>query len=687
MKKLIFLIVVVHFGLFAVNAQSPQAIKYQSIVRDKKGDPQKNKKVNFRISILRGSMTGTASYVESDTITTSSFGLVNLELGKGKKVSGGFDTIQWGLNPYFIKLEVDISGGSSFTFMGTSQLMSVPYAFFANYSGTSLTDKDTSPTNEIQLLGFSNDTLRLSKGGFVYLGNYNNNPAILALLNKVKNDSTFLQGLITTGAANQNTELTNRTNADNTLQTNITTETNARIAGDNGIKTKAVSDSNYLKGLITTETINRTNSDNTLQTNLNILRTKEVSDSLMFAGYLNTINTNLTTETNNRTNADNTLQSNITAETIVRITADNGLRSKVVSDSSFLKGLLNTNTTNLNTEVTNRTNADNTLQSNITTETNSRITVDNNLKSKQVSDSTYIKGLINTNTTNISTETTNRTNADNTLQTNITAEANARIDGDKGIKNKAVSDSTVLRGQINTTNTNLTAETNSRITIDNGLKTKIISDSTYLNGLINNKDGSETKVTAGNSINVSGTGITTNPYLINYAPTHYIGEFYGGGIVFYVNGTGNHGLICSLLDLSTSQVWSNLSTTLIGPTAQSDWDGPSNDAAIIGQSGHTTSAALLCENYVNANYNTGVYSDWFLPTIQQVNKLYNAVYELNKQLDNDGNSSTTALTKAVYWSSTEARNNSAYCFLFYFGYAYDGIGKSSGSSVRAVRSF
>lgn len=75
---------------------------------------------------------------------------------------------------------------------------------------------------------------------------------------------------------------------------------------------------------------------------------------------------------------------------------------------------------------------------------------------------------------------------------------------------------------------------------------------------------------------------------------HYIGELVGGGVVFWVDATGQHGLIASMIDLNTACAWSNVTTTLIGPAAQSDWDGISNSNTIVSQSGHTSSAAKIC---------------------------------------------------------------------------------------------
>lgn len=181
------------------------------------------------------------------------------------------------------------------------------------------------------------------------------------------------------------------------------------------------------------------------------------------------------------------------------------------------------------------------------------------------------------------------------------------------------------------------------------------------------------------------------PYAL-YAKTsgsvvaHYPGERYGGGVVFWVDGTGQHGLICSMIDLSTSQAWSNIASTAIGTTAQSDWDGNNNSTAITTQSGHTNSAAKLCLDYTNADYGTGVYSDWYLPSRGELNDLWNNLKTVQKALDSDSNAATTAIARENYWSSSESENARAYSFYFQEGDMGD-QGKESENYVRAVRAF
>lgn len=113
----------------------PPAFSYQAVVRDAGGVIIANQAVGFRISILQGSAVGAAIYTEDHSSMTNDFGLTNLEIGNGSPVLGTFGAINWGTDDYFIEIGLDLVGGGSYTFMGTSQLLSVPYALFAGKSG------------------------------------------------------------------------------------------------------------------------------------------------------------------------------------------------------------------------------------------------------------------------------------------------------------------------------------------------------------------------------------------------------------------------------------------------------------------------------------------------------------------------------------------------------------------------
>ncbi len=127
----LFLLLATSIGL---RAQAPQSFNYQAVVRDAGGTILPNQMVNFRMNIRQGSASGTTVYSETHMPTTNAFGLVNLQIGTGTVVSGDFATIQWGGNSHFIEVELDPAGGTNFLSLGAQQLISVPYALFADSS-------------------------------------------------------------------------------------------------------------------------------------------------------------------------------------------------------------------------------------------------------------------------------------------------------------------------------------------------------------------------------------------------------------------------------------------------------------------------------------------------------------------------------------------------------------------------
>jgi hypothetical protein len=131
MKKLILSLVAIATISLSSFGQSPEGFKYQAVVRDAGNIILNNQEVGMQLTILQDALPGTAVYTETFAPTTNAFGLVNLEIGKGSVVSGDFTTIDWSVGPYFIETAVDITGGTSYAVMGTSQLMSVPYALHA----------------------------------------------------------------------------------------------------------------------------------------------------------------------------------------------------------------------------------------------------------------------------------------------------------------------------------------------------------------------------------------------------------------------------------------------------------------------------------------------------------------------------------------------------------------------------
>jgi len=124
-------------------AQSPEKISYQAVIRDVGNGLVVSSTIGMQISILQGSSSGTSVYVETQTPTSNSNGLVNVEIGGGSVVSGNFSSIDWAYGPYFIKTETDPNGGTTYTVTGVSQLLSVPYALHSKYAEHLVQDTTT----------------------------------------------------------------------------------------------------------------------------------------------------------------------------------------------------------------------------------------------------------------------------------------------------------------------------------------------------------------------------------------------------------------------------------------------------------------------------------------------------------------------------------------------------------------
>jgi len=164
MKKFTFLFSIIILG-FAAIAQTPQAINYQAVARAVDGEPIINQEISVKISILSQSTSGDVVYSELHDVTTNSMGLFNLEIGNpGEVLSGVFDEITWGTDNYFMKLEMDENGGFNFVHIGTSQLLSVPYALYSENTANP-EDADADPQNELQTLEKQGNLITLSHDG------------------------------------------------------------------------------------------------------------------------------------------------------------------------------------------------------------------------------------------------------------------------------------------------------------------------------------------------------------------------------------------------------------------------------------------------------------------------------------------------------------------------------------------
>lgn len=135
--KLLFTVLAVLLAA-EVMAQVPQGFNFQAVARDANGDLIIEQTLGVQITILSGSETGTAVYTETHTPATNASGSFQIVIGEGTS-ENDFSAIDWSSNNYYVKLEIDPAGGTTYEELGTTRLLSVPYALLAQnvVNGTS----------------------------------------------------------------------------------------------------------------------------------------------------------------------------------------------------------------------------------------------------------------------------------------------------------------------------------------------------------------------------------------------------------------------------------------------------------------------------------------------------------------------------------------------------------------------
>jgi hypothetical protein len=186
--------------------QTPDKMSYQAVLRNASNTLVANQKVSMQISILNGA---TPVYVETQSPTTNINGLVSLEIGSGTIVSGNFSSINWAAGAYFIKTETDVTGGSSYTITGTSQLLSVPYALHSKTADSVAGNSYLNADSTVELTGVISNRIHdlvSINGTIAWTGNEGNLYKILLTENsRLQNPSAPIKGATYMFLINQNT--------------------------------------------------------------------------------------------------------------------------------------------------------------------------------------------------------------------------------------------------------------------------------------------------------------------------------------------------------------------------------------------------------------------------------------------------------------------------------------------------
>jgi len=166
MKKI--LLILICLPMIGFTQSVPQGINYQALARDANGNVLMNQTLMIQFSVISDVFTSSISWQETHSVTTNDYGLFTAFIGQGISTSVGsslsFDVVDWSASNHFLKVEIDYGGG--FIDMGTTAFMSVPYSIHAE---TAETASNVDPTDELQTLTISGDTLFINPGNYIVL--------------------------------------------------------------------------------------------------------------------------------------------------------------------------------------------------------------------------------------------------------------------------------------------------------------------------------------------------------------------------------------------------------------------------------------------------------------------------------------------------------------------------------------
>lgn len=188
MKKIIFIISVMFISLHVMSSV-PSGINYQAVIRDESGKILSNTEVNMNIQIVQGSLTGSTIFEETFTTSTSNTGIASFIIGQTNQTQ--FANINWANGPYFIITSYNIVGSSNFIELGSGQLVSVPYAMYAD-KAANVPTKISQLTNDASFATTSQLPLKISQltndKNFITANDIN----IPTKLSQLSNDQDFV---------------------------------------------------------------------------------------------------------------------------------------------------------------------------------------------------------------------------------------------------------------------------------------------------------------------------------------------------------------------------------------------------------------------------------------------------------------------------------------------------------------
>ncbi len=666
---------------FSTFSQTPTSFQYQAVLRDASGGILANQQVEIGVALLQGSAAGNEVFSETHSVTTNDFGLVNLQIGSVN--TADMETIDWSKGPYFIEISVDG------TVMGTSQLLSVPYALHAKtVENDKVEDADTDPGNELQILSISNDTIYLSNGGKVKL--------------PPETDPAFTYWDKSSGISiteSQISDLDHFTGDD--ISGNETAFDGWDKDASDDFTTTDETDpvfSSSLAAAITAADTARWASNNYTQNELQNLKLENQQLSISGGNTIDLSEAYYIADSS----ATNELQDITLNGTQLSITKGSTVDLSEVQDGD--KQRLSLGVTNQHEIRLNISNAN---------FVEMPFVKDGVSKYNWSEAENYVARWGQYGAMQKSTIYDNGNIGIGTEKPSAKLEVAGQVKitgGSPGSGKILTSNSEGLASWENNLDNDPTNElqvisiSNDTIYLSDGGKIKLPAetDPTFTSSQAANIDA--TDIT--NLDNLSGvntgdqdiSGIAINEQAIQdtasqiradipTVTTYSVGDFAQGGIVFWVDETGQHGLVAAKEDQSTEVRWyagtyGNTQAKGDGPFA-----GEANTSIIIaaqvaiGDDGSTYAARICNELQITEGGKT--YGDWYLPSKEELNLMYQNKAVIDATAGANGGS---GFAYAPYWSSTEKSNGFAWLQYFDKGSQYYSE-KDITIRVRAVRAF
>ena len=694
-----------------IYAQSPEKMSYQAIVRDANNTLVANKTIGMQISILQSNITGTVVYAETHTVDTNLNGLVSLEIGRGS-TSDNFSTIDWSAGPYFIKTETDPTGGSSYTITGTSQLMSVPFALYANTSGSSQINATNIAKNKTAIelntakVGYT-ETLVSANADVVAntaKTGITSDQADAIVANTAKTGITTDQANAIT-ANTAKTSMVLGTTASTALAGNTTTITSdqaSAILANTGKITNATHTGDVTGDKALTIANDAVTSAKIKDANITDAKIVTVSASKL-TGAVGVANggTNMSSyRPGDFLYADSdgeltTLAKGTAGQVLVmdtRATAPEWMDDAGVAEGGYREGAFLYAGSDGKLTSLNAGTAGHALVMNSSGKAPEWKATASGVAKDGYTEGDFLYAGGRGELTTLSAGRAGQVlvmDADGTAPEWTDAAGGVAKDGYTagdflyaGGRGELTTLSAGRAGQVLVMDANGTAPEWTDAAGGVAKDGYTAGDFLYAGGR-----GELTTLSAGRAgqvlvMDADGTapewGSATKPYSI--------GDFAHGGIVFWVDETGQHGLVCAKEDQSERIRWYGGTNGNTQAKGDGVYAGKANTAIIIaaqvaiGDDGVTYAARICNELQITAGGKT--YGDWYLPSNHELNLMYQNVRTINTTA---GNNRGSDLSNA-YWSSTEIDNDGAWKMDFSDGRGVD-TNKSTTSNVRAVRAF